>query len=452
MIPDRAALAADLPGAAVLAGVFVALLIAAELWRRLGSPEPEWTRKLVHLGGGVACLFFPFLVRSPLVVLVMAAAMSAVFALGGRFGFLPSLHGVGRPSRGAEYYPLAVVLVFVLAAERPAVYVAAVLVLAVADAFAALVGSRYGRLRYEVEDESKSVEGSLVFLVIAFLSIHLPLLLMTDLPRGLCVLAALLVAALVTGFEAISLRGADNLFVPLAVAVVLLKITTKPLAEVVFQNVSLLVLALLLAAAVRRLGSFNAGGAIAFILYTYGAWSLGSWHWALPVLTGFACFAAAGLRGSGRPLGIRARAVARALLLPFLVLVVANGFQLGAALFGPYLAACGAVLALSLPPVGLGGRAPGMAAAAVLAWAVTALPCWLVQPGVPFAAPLAVGAAVAAAGLAAALADRRGLRDRQWNAGRFALSAAAALAVWGLQAAGWAPRWDPSWMTRLGFL
>jgi dolichol kinase len=38
-------------------------------------------------------------------------------------------------------------------------------------------------VRYEVEDEKKSLEGSLVFLVIAFLAIHLPVLLMTDLPR-----------------------------------------------------------------------------------------------------------------------------------------------------------------------------------------------------------------------------------------------------------------------------
>lgn len=456
--------AGDLRGAAILGGVFVALLVAAELWRRLGSPPAEWTRKLVHLGGGVACLFFPFLVDSPWVVAVMAGAMTAVFALGGRWGLLRSLHGIDRPSRGAEYYPLAIVLLFLVAGDRPAVYVAAVLVLAVADAFAALVGSHYGRLRYEVEDEHKSVEGSLTFLVIAFLAIHLPLLLMTDLPRPLCVLAALLVATLVTGFEAISLHGADNLFVPLAVAVILIKITSKPLGEVVFQNLSLLLLATLLAVTVVRLRSFNAGGTIAFVLYTYGAWSLGSWHWALPALTGFLCFSLLGWRHRrreaeaepDRPPGIRTRAVAFALLLPFLVLAVANGFQLGAFLFGPYLAACGSVLALSLPAVGerdgqgAAERSRGMVAAAVVAWAVTAVPAWLVQPGLSLVAPLGVGAAVVAAGLGAVAVDPRGLRERQWNAGRFLLSAAAALGVLAAQAAGWLPAWDPSWMARLG--
>ena len=62
----------DLPGALILSGIFLGLLVVAELWRRLGSPKPEHTRKLVHTGGGIACLFFPFLVESPWTVLLMA--------------------------------------------------------------------------------------------------------------------------------------------------------------------------------------------------------------------------------------------------------------------------------------------------------------------------------------------------------------------------------------------
>jgi hypothetical protein len=56
-----------------------ALLAAAELWRRFGDPKPEWTRKFVHLGGGLAWLFFPFLVRSPRVVLAMSLPLTALF-------------------------------------------------------------------------------------------------------------------------------------------------------------------------------------------------------------------------------------------------------------------------------------------------------------------------------------------------------------------------------------
>lgn len=444
----------DLAGAAVLSAVFLALLAVAELWRRFGNPEAEWTRKLVHLGGGVACLAFPFLVRSPWVVLAMAAALTAIFVAGARLGFLKSLHGVSRPSRGAEYYPLAVFLVFVMTAGRPWLYLAAVLVLAVADAFAALIGSRYGVVRYQVEDEHKSLEGSLVFLIIAFLAIHLPTLLMTDLPRPVCVLAALLVATLVTGFEAISLRGADNLFVPLAVVVIVGKITTKPLAEVIFQNLSLLAICLAVAAVVWRARSLNVGGAIAFVLFAYGTWSLGSWKWALPAFLGFAGYVAAwsAFAPPRHALGVRVRPVVRALLPPFTFLLLANSLRLGGAPFGPYLAAVGTVLAVSLD-TGVfrlerlrgGSWAAGAVGLAVLACALTALPSWWLQ-GLGPAPLLAVLGTVCAASLANAayeLRDPEARRSRAWTAMRFALSFLAGGAVWLLQALGWVEPWSP---------
>lgn len=453
-----AALRADLPGALLLSGIFLALLAAAELWRRFGNPHAEWTRKLVHLAGGFTCLLFPFLVRSPLVVLAMAAALTALFALGARLGFLRALHGVGRPSRGAEYYPLAIFLVYLLARDRPALYLAAVLVLAVADAFAALIGSRYGVVRYEVEDERKSLEGSLVFFVVAFLAIHLPTLLLTDLPRPVTVLAATLVAALVTGFEAISLRGADNLFVPLAVVVILAKITGKPLAEIVFQNLSLLALCVAVGVTVWRFRSLNVGGAIAYVLFAYGAWSLGNWQWALPPLAGLAAYVAVWFPRARRlhAPGVRVRTVARAVLVPFAVLALANGLRRPDVLYGPYLAACATVLALSL---GATTRATRLrparrllvaAIGAAAATAVVAVAPWLVQRP-PVEALAVVAAAVAAAAVAEALVELRRPAERArrtWTAARFLAAAGAALLVLAAQHAGLASRWDPSWSPR----
>jgi phytol kinase len=446
----------DLRGAVILGGAFVALLVTAELWRRLGTPKPEHTRKLVHLGGGVACLFFPFLIDSPWVVLAMALPLTALFVAGSKLGFLKSLHGVARKSRGAEYYPLAVFLVFVLTRGRPWLYLAAVLVLAVADAFAALIGSRYGVVRYEVEDEMKSLEGSLVFLVIAFLAMHLPVLLMTNLPRPVCVLAALLVAALVTGFEAISLEGTDNLFVPMAVVVILGKITTKPLSEVVFQNLSLLAICLAVALLVWRVRTLNVGGAIAFILFAYGTWSLGNWLWAIPAFLGFLGYLAAWSRFAppGHAAGVRVRTVSRALLPPFAMMALANGMKDSNLFYGPYLAASAAVFAFALDTgvfrletvKGL-PRVVAAFGVGLLATAFTAVVPWLLLREHPLALLALALVVMVLSMLNAAIELRRPVDDRprEWTASRFALSFAAAGAVLLLQWAGWAPLWEPSW-------
>lgn len=342
---------ADLRGAAIITALFFLLLLAAETWSRLGHPKPEWTRKLVHLGGGMIGLALPWLIESPIVVLVLTASLSTLFVLGERLDFLKSLHKVERRTRGSEYYPLAIWLVFVIAADRKWLYLAAVLTLAVADAFAALIGSRYGRHRYEVEDETKSVEGSLVFLIVAFAVTVIPMLLMTALPRAVCVLSALLVAMLVTMFEAISLRGTDNIFVPIAVLFVLQKITTKPVEHIAMQNAALVAIVALLMLIASRIEWFNAGGAITVTLFIFGAWSLGPrFTYVIPVFLGLVVMAGARiiLNARGERRRFKVRAVTRTLIVPFLFLLAANSTGRFDFFYPPYLAACAAVLAFNL--------------------------------------------------------------------------------------------------------
>lgn len=337
----------DLVTAATIGGTFLALLAVAEWWIRRGGARPEWTRKLVHVGGGLICLTFPFTLQSTWTVLILAVLMSVIFAVGAETGTLPSLHRVARRSRGSEYYPLSVCLLFLLTQGRPWLYVASMLVLAVADACAALIGMRYGRIRYEVESETKSLEGSLAFAAIAFAAVAVPMLTMTDLPAPVCVWSALLVAIVVTGFEAVCLTGTDNLFVPLGTCVILAKISSKPMEEILYQNASVLMILTAVGLTAWRVRALNVGGALVLALFTYGCWSLGSEWWALPALAGFVIYVAACIT---MPLGAaqQVAVVFRAVLPALLLLVIDNMFSLDGRLYAAFLASLAAILALSL--------------------------------------------------------------------------------------------------------
>ena len=401
----------DWGGIALVAAGFLGLIAAAELWSRLGGARPESSRKLVHVGGGLLCLTLPWLVSSPWSVLVLAAASTAVLALGRRGGRLRGLHRVERRTLGSEYYPLAVFLAFLVSEGRAWLFVCGILVLALADAGAALVGTRHGRYRYSVEERDKSVEGSLAFLAVAFAAVTGPMLLMTGYAPALILVAALQVALLMTGLEAISLDGSDNVFVPVGVCVILSKIVSHSLAEAVYQCASLLVLAALVVWLVRRVRTFNAGGTIAFLLFVYAAWSMGSELWALPVLAGFLLYAGACVivpRPAGEAPEVRVRLVFRAVLAPFMLLTIGNMFRIGPLFYVPFLGTCACVLAITLwnhvgGPTGgtalaLPGRiaataAVGSAAAAV----VLALPLLL--------SPLLSGFAAAGVGATVALAS-----------------------------------------------
>jgi phytol kinase len=360
----------DLRGAAIIGGLFAVVLVLAELWARRWNGKPEHTRKLVHLGGSAIGVFLPLLVQSVAVAFVLTVGLSVLFLATSKGKLLRSVGGVQRASRGSEYYPLAVFLLFLLAADDYWRYLASLLTLGVADAFAALVGSEYGKLRYSVEEDTKSVEGSLVFLVVAYLAILLPMLLLTDLDRPTMVLGALLAAMVVTGFEAISLRGADNLFVPLAACVILGKITTKPFGEIVFQNVSFITLFLLIGFGARRFPGLNVGATIALLLFTYGLWSLGSPLWAIPVFIAMVTLALARSgKFSGRYVGVRA--VTRACLPLVAILVLSNTNNAHNFWYAPYLAAAATLVGIAI--VQVIGHRPIAAVSATAACAASIL-------------------------------------------------------------------------------
>jgi dolichol kinase len=448
--------ARDLATGALLALGFLVLIGAAETLRRRTQLAAEWTRKLVHVSAGLACLSLPFLVESHWVVLGLALLMSAIFWSAHRLGRLASLHGVERRSHGVEYYPLVVYALFVLTPTQPWLYVASLLTLAVSDALAALIGTRYGRLRYEVDGESKSLEGSLAFLVATFLVVELPLVLWRDpsLPGpASCVLAALLTSALVTGFEAVSLGGRDNLWVPLGTYFVLEKILRQPFGEIVTQNVGLAVIASLIAVASARTHVFNVGGAILFALWAFACWSMGSFDWALPVLSGFLAFLVLRTQTRAAP-PAKVRAVLHLLLLPIALLFAANlslstrWSGLYAGLYGPFLVASTLVLVqlswgrllVRWRPEGT-RRLLGVLAVSLACAAILALPAWPRQD-IPVRALLATLAAAAAGGAA----HDRFLVLRPMAARRATdhlVTGAAALGVLALQSLGLSPPWSP---------
>jgi dolichol kinase len=278
--------------AASVAGLYLLVFAAAELWRWRSKPPAEWTRKLVHVGGGLIALFLPWMVHSHWTVLLLGLAFAAILGVTSRRGWLRSVHGVERESEGGLYFPLAIYLVFLLSADQPVFYLVAILVLVLSDALAALVGTAYGRTHYRVETGRRSVEGSVVFFLVTFLGVHLPLLLLADVEPASSVLIAVQIALLVTLLEAITLRGGDNLVVPLATYFLLVKMTPLPADRVALHILAQILIVGLLATLMWRSRMLTASGMIAGSLFFYGAWSLGGPEWLVAPVLGLLAFRA----------------------------------------------------------------------------------------------------------------------------------------------------------------
>jgi phytol kinase len=184
-----------------------------------GAGAAELSRKLLHVAMGLILCPLPWLFDRPAPVVLLCGvyvgllvARRFLAALDNHVGGV--IDGVGRKSVGEFLFPISVALVFVFARGDRAAYLAAVLVLTLADAAAAVVGRRYGMCRYATPGGCKSLEGSLAFAAVAFASTHLTLLLAGNTGRVESVLLALVVALVLTVVEAFVTGGWDNLLVP----------------------------------------------------------------------------------------------------------------------------------------------------------------------------------------------------------------------------------------------
>ena len=265
--------------ALLLGWLLLVLLVVAGL-RRRGRLSPELARKLVHAALGLTAAAFPWLFGAALApvwllcILALAALLALRFWRPLRQGVGGALHDVARHSAGDLLFPVAVALCWTLAPGDPLRFSLPLLVLAVADALAALVGRNYGRRPYASADASKTWEGSLAFALVTFLLVEVPLLLGTDLSRAACLLIALNLAVLLMLVEALSWQGGDNLLIPLAGLLALHHWLIQPVMALALDALALVLLAVA-CWSVRRNTTLDDGAVLACGVIGYLSWELG---------------------------------------------------------------------------------------------------------------------------------------------------------------------------------
>ncbi len=269
--------------------VLVAFLVTLKVLQKRFAIHPELIRKVVHIGMGLVTLSFPYLFGEVWPVLLLAIASTALL-LSVRF-FSPVqkelgsvLNSVGRDSLGEIYFPISVFIIFWLSHGDHVLFLVPVLVLTLADATGALIGIRYGLSPYQTDEGQKSLEGSLAFFLVAFLSVHVPVLLLNATGREESLLIGLTLAFVIMLMEAISWRGLDNLFVPLT-TFVLLKIFLLLDAWAMIERLIVVVAMVVAMLAWRRYTYLSRSAVIGGALVFYTSWALGDWHWLLaPVM------------------------------------------------------------------------------------------------------------------------------------------------------------------------
>lgn len=268
-------------GIAVTLGAVAAAFTLLRLWQLLTAPPPEVARKAIHVATLLIASAFPAIFdRDWPVYLVCALALAFSLALRARGPLArtlgPLAGSVSRRSYGEACVPVAVAATWWLAEGRTILFSLPVLLLAFADAAAALVGGRIGRHRYRTSEGSKSVEGSIAFALVATV---VSAIVLRVLEPGIDLLPALLISLLLGCVlllvEAVAWRGLDNLLIPIGASALLaawLPLDAAPLAT----RALMLSLAVGVALVARRRSTLIGEGVLATALCLFGTWTLGA--------------------------------------------------------------------------------------------------------------------------------------------------------------------------------
>lgn len=273
-------------------GGLVAFVAVAESLRAALHWSPEVTRKLVHVSVGIAVFFSPSIFTASLPVVILALFFIVVNFAAVRLDLLRGIYGTGRRSYGTVFYPLAFLLLVIVFWHRsPLILSLSILVLALADAAAALVGEGFRNPGiFFITSDKKSVAGSLTMFCVSFVVLFFGIRAGWSGNAGDLVFAfsaAGAAAANATVWEAVSSRGLDNLTVPLSVALVLSFYLLPDGRENVHQFTIGVLLGIVIALASFRVKALTLSGAAATFLLASVLFGFGGWKWTVPILAFF---------------------------------------------------------------------------------------------------------------------------------------------------------------------
>ncbi len=206
-------------GMLLIAALVIIDLLVINLICKYKNFKPETRRKMFHMSMGLVMLAFPYLFKSVWSVGILGV-VSIVFFLILRNTKLKntlgqSLYGVKRRSDGELYFVISVFLIYFLSKGNPILYSIPILILTFADSSAALTGKKYGKTKLsETNEDAKSLEGSFMFFIVAFMLVLIPLLLFTEVGREEVLIISAIIGINVAMIEMISHSGNDNILIP----------------------------------------------------------------------------------------------------------------------------------------------------------------------------------------------------------------------------------------------
>lgn len=208
----------------ILAGAFLMLFASAEVLYHWLKVHAEITRKYVHLVTGLLTMLFPPMIGNHWLVLFLCGSFLVILLISLKFKLLPSINAVDRVTRGSLLYPIIVYGCYLayLRYGHFSLYYIPILILAICDPVAALVGKGYPIGKYTTFGNQKTMSGSGGFFVSALIVSSVLLIYLEGMSLLSGIMVAFMISLSTTIAEALTHKGYDNFTIPGTALIVLM--------------------------------------------------------------------------------------------------------------------------------------------------------------------------------------------------------------------------------------
>ncbi len=205
----------------VVFAAFVSGLIVSAYHAQRLHWGPEVRRKLAHVMAGAMLAGLPFITGSAwptyaAALLLLGFSMIIRFSPRRRAMYGRLIYGIDRQQSLGEFFlPMGLAAQFWFSGGDALLFIVPCEIVIVADAAAALVGQRFPIYRPLSGISSRSIGGSLAFFTSAVVVAFPVIMVWAGLSIGPAVRLSAALSAVATAVEFVSIRGSDNLTIPL---------------------------------------------------------------------------------------------------------------------------------------------------------------------------------------------------------------------------------------------
>ena len=200
----------------IVSYLYIALvIIGAKIFEKKGK---EASRKFIHIMLGNWWIIAMYFFTSVWFAVLVPATFVVINYLSYKFNLIKSMErdeGENKDSLGTVFYAvsLLVLVIFTFGViKNPWIGLCGIFTMAYGDGFSAIFGRRFKSKQFKIFGSTKSIIGSTTMFVITLI-IHL--IYFGVIGTELFVLKAIVIALAATVMEVVSIKGTDNIIVPI---------------------------------------------------------------------------------------------------------------------------------------------------------------------------------------------------------------------------------------------